>query len=142
MTVLLTGIVLFLSTKTFAAVVATDVQCTSACISATEIASSAVTSTKIQSSAVTSAKIQDSAVTSAKISDGTITSADILDGTIANTDISSISASKISGSLNADTLDSLDSSNFVSTSGGTIGSLTVTNGNITSSGDICIGVCP
>lgn len=147
-----TGSFLFFSTTVFAQA-ATDVACTG-CVGATDLATSAVTGTKIQNGAVTATKLQNNAVTSSKISDGTIAAADVADsaitsakisnGTITSDDIldSTITAAKINNAgLSADQLDGIDSSEFVRTSGGTIGGLTVSGDNITSSGDICIGAC-
>ena len=142
---LLTGAVLFFATKAIALppITATDVACTTACISTAEIVNNAVTAAKIQGNAVNSAKI--------------------LNGAIVNADISSmaaISPSKISGTawtstndgsgtgLDADTLDGASSGEFLrndqsETLAGdleVVGNITLT-GYITSDSDICIGQC-
>lgn len=159
MMVCITGMALFLATAAFAQVTADDVNCTSPCISSTEIVDSAVSSADISSNAVTATKIQNNAVTGPKIQNNAVTAAKIFDGTIANADISStaaIDATKISGTawtstndgpstgLDADTLDGIEASQLLQNGqDGTIGSLTMSAGNITSAsgGDICIGNC-
>ena len=139
------GAILFFATKAIALppITATDVACTTACISTVEIVNNAVTAAKIQSNAVTSAKI--------------------LNGVIVNADIAStaaISPSKISGTawtstndgsgtgLDADTLDGEssgevlrnDQSEILTGDLEVVGNITLT-GHITSDGDICIGQC-
>jgi len=82
---------------------------------ADSVADGAVTSVMIAEGAVTTEKVADNAVTAAKIVDGTVTAADIQDGEV----LAEIIDNDGQGSgLDADTLDGLDSSSFLSTYGG------------------------
>ena len=70
-------------------------------VSANKIANNAVTTDKLADDVVTTAKINDSAITTAKINDSAITTAKINDGAITDVKITSVDASKLTGTLPA-----------------------------------------
>jgi hypothetical protein len=76
-----------------------------------DLAASAVTGSKIAANAVTGPKVGDDSLTGADV--GSLTGADVTDNSLTGADVSEASLGLVP---NADTLDGLDSSSFVSTS--------------------------
>ena len=70
-------------------------------ITTNKLINDSVTAPKIANNAVTTAKINDSAITTAKINDSAITTAKINDGAITDVKITSVDASKLTGTLPA-----------------------------------------
>lgn len=97
-------------------------------ITSRKILDASITSADMADRSITSAKIADDSITSAHITDATVSGLDIAPGSIGNDHIQSganISASKIdSTGLDADSLDGLDSSSFIKSSGGVGGVMT------------------